>query len=300
MRTPTKRTVALLILAFAWAACAGAEAPSQSLRILLTNDDGHQADGIGALREALEAAGHDVLVVAPAENSSGASASYTSRGKLNWQQVDPRRIAVEGTPADCIRLAVSELLEEPVDLVVSGVNFGQNVGSGTISSGTVGAAMTAASYGIPAIAVSQMVDTADVSETPRFFPDAAALTVALIRSLSDREETRLLPPGMVLNVNHPSREAAEVKGLKLTRQGRSTLFKLAYQEQPDGSFTMSYVPNPAKETVEDADTTALAAGFVTVTPLEGSWTAESAFGARDSLAGVLDTVSVSVGGPARN
>jgi len=292
--------LALVLSIVACAGCAGAEAPSQPLRILLTNDDGHQADGIGILRAALEAEGHDVLVVAPAENSSGGSASYTSRGKLNWQQVDPKRIAVEGTPADCIRLAVSEFLEEPVDLVVSGVNFGQNVGSGTISSGTVGAAMTAASYGIPAIAVSQMVDTEDVSATPGFFPDAASLTVELVRALSGPEGRRTLPPGMALNVNYPSRPAPEVKGLKLTRQGRSTLFKLAYEEQADGSFTMAYVPNPAKETVENADTTALAAGFVTVTPLEGSWTVESAFDAPHSLAEVLESVRVPAVPPVRD
>jgi len=289
-RRPTC-TLALLSLVLVFACCASADAPGRSLRILLTNDDGHEADGIGALRAALEADGHEVIVVAPSENRSGSSTSYTSRGKLTWRQVDPKRIAVDGTPADCIRLAVSTFLEEPVDLIVSGVNFGQNVGSGTISSGTVGAAMVGASYGIPAIAVSQAVDANDIAATTRFFPDAADVTVALIRELMDRNGDRLLPPGMVLNVNHPPRKAADVEGLKLTRQGRSTLYELVYEAQEDGSFSMAYAPNPAKETVDEADTTALAAGFVTVTPLEGSWTVETAFDAPRPLVGVLESVS---------
>ena len=289
------RTLLFLLLVVVSVSCARDESPARSLRILLTNDDGHAADGIGTLRAALEAEGHEVLVVAPAENRSGSSAAYTSRGKLTWRQVDPQRIAVDGTPADCIRLAVTTFLDEPVDLVVSGVNFGQNVGSGTISSGTVGAAMMGASYSIPAIAVSQAVDPNDVSATPRFFPDAAAMTVALVRELADRNEGRLLPPGMVLNVNHPPRKAGDVEGLKLTRQGRSTLYELVYEEQEDGSFTMDYAPNKNPETVDGADTTALAAGFVTVTPLEGSWTADGVFDAPRPLLEVLESVNIPPG-----
>ena len=285
------RLLALALLGLVAACCARADAPGRSLRILLTNDDGHEAPGLRILRAALEADGHDVIVVAPSEEKSGSSVSYTSRGKLSWHQVDPKRIAVDGTPADCIRLAVLVFLEEPVDLVVSGVNFGQNVGSGTISSGTVGAAMTGASFGIPAIAVSQAVDANDLAGTARYFPDAAALTVALIRELADREGERLLPRDMVLNVNHPPRKAADVEGLKLTRQGRSTLYTLVYEEQEDGSLAMAYAPNPVKETVDGADTTALAAGFVSVTPLDGSWTAEGAFDALRPLTEALEAVS---------
>jgi 5'/3'-nucleotidase SurE len=280
-----------LLLVLVAACCASAETPDRSLRILLTNDDGHDAPGLGVLRAALEADGHDVVVVAPSENQSGSSVSYTSRGKLTWHQVDPKRIAVDGTPADCIRLAVSVFLEEPVDLIVSGINFGQNVGSGTVSSGTVGAAITGASYGIPAIAVSQAVDANDLARTVQYFPDAAAMTVALVRELADWNRAPLLPSGTVLNVNHPPRKAADVEGLKLTRQGRSTLYTLVYEEQEDGSLTMDYAPNPAEETVDGADTTALAAGFVTVTPLEGSWTAEGAFDALRPLEGSRRAVS---------
>jgi len=105
-RRPTHALV-LVLLGLVAACCARADAPGQSLRILLTNDDGHEAPGLGVLRAALEADGHDVIVVAPSEDQSGSSVSYTSRGKLTWRKVDPKRTAVDGTPADCIRLAVS-------------------------------------------------------------------------------------------------------------------------------------------------------------------------------------------------
>ena len=227
------RPVLLALLLLLPACCALADDTAEPLDILLTNDDGYDAPGIRILRAALEADGHEVQVIAPAENRSSSSVAISTHGTMTWRQVEPKVIAVDGTPADCVRLAFTVLLDERPDLLISGVNFGQNVGAGTVSSGTVGAAITGASLGVPAIAVSQTVDPNDVRGTVRYFPDAAAVAVALVRELASAGKP-LLPRGMTLNVNHPPRKSVDVEGVKLTRQGRSTLYSVVYEKQGDG------------------------------------------------------------------
>jgi 5'/3'-nucleotidase SurE len=222
----------LAVVLLAGSACAHAE----SLDILLTNDDGYDAPGLRVLRAALVADGHVVSVVAPARNRSGASVSISTEGTLTWREVEPGVVAVEGTPADCVRLALTMLRDSPPDLLVSGINFGQNVGSGTLSSGTVGAALTGASLGVPAIAVSQTVDANDILGTERYFPAAAV--------------------------------------------------------------SLTFAPNAVAETVPDADTTALAEGYVSLTPLDGSWTADGAFENFRNLVKTLDALADSSASPA--
>jgi len=271
------RLLALALGVLVWVASAPALADAveeeSHLRILLTNDDGIGAPGLRILRAALEAAGHDVTVVAPIRDRSGSSVSITTHGKLTLHRIDARAYSVDGTPADCVRLALTLILEEKPELVVAGVNFGQNVGAGTIYSGTVGAAVTAAAMGVPSIAVSQTVDPGDVQQTPRYFPDAAALATELVGLMAERDERPLLPRGVTLNVNHPPLLREARAGVKLTRQGRSTLYELVYARAPDGTIRLSFARNPTPETVPDADTTALAAGYATLTPLDGTWTA---------------------------
>ena len=145
-----------LITAFfiSLASIAPAFASDNSLTILLTNDDGYLSPGIRAMRQALLDQGHEVLMVAPAENQSGSSASIspdgitvTDHGLNVW--------SVEGRPADAVRFGLGQLMaDQPPDLVISGINFGQNVGADVMISGTVGAATTAVRLGIPAIAIS--------------------------------------------------------------------------------------------------------------------------------------------------
>lgn len=274
--TTRRQSILLLGLLLLLAACAKTPEPEPAalgpLRLLLTNDDGVGAPGITALQRVLLAAGHKVVTVAPDGNRSGAGVSLTTNGTLTLREVEPGVYAVGGTPADCVRLALTTLLDEPVDLVVSGVNFGQNVGSGTVSSGTVGAAITAVSLGVPAVAVSQMVDPEDVTRTGRYFPDAAAFTGGLVAALAKWSERPLLPRWTVLNVNHPARLRADVRGVRLTHQGRATLYELDYAPVP-GGYSVSFARSEAEETVPAADTTALDAGYITITPLDGSWTA---------------------------
>jgi 5'/3'-nucleotidase SurE len=270
--------LAVLALAAAFVACGCATPPTPAdvgvrLHILLSNDDGVDAPGLRAMREALHAKGHRVTVVAPSTDRSGSSVSITTHGSLRVREVAPGINAVDGNPADCVRLALATLLDEAPDLVVSGVNFGQNIGAGTVSSGTVGAAITAAALGLPAIAVSQAVDSQNLAATARFFPDAADFAAALIEALLGHEGRELMPRFTVLNVNHPPRHRSEVAGVALTRQGRSTLFELRYEPREDGDIRVSFEPSSDREPVADADTAALGAGYVTITPLDGSWTA---------------------------
>jgi len=270
--------LAALAFAAAFVVCGCATPPALAdegggLHILLSNDDGVDAPGLRTLHEVLRARGHRVSVVAPSADRSGHSVSVTTQGSLRVREVAPGIRAVDGTPADCVRVALTVLLDEAPDLVVSGVNFGQNIGAGTVMSGTVGAAITAAAFGVPAIAVSQAVDAQDLAATARFFPDAAEFAAALIDALLEHEGRGLMPRFTVLNVNHPPRQRSEVAGVKLTRQGRSTLFELRYEPGEDGEIRVSFVPSGSPEPVADADTAALGAGYVTVTPLDGSWTA---------------------------
>lgn len=273
-----QHALAVVALAVAFVACGCSTPPALAdaeggLHILLSNDDGVDAPGLRALHEALRARGHRVSVVAPSVDRSGSSVSVTTHGSLRVHEVAPGIRAVDGTPADCVRVALATLLDEPPDLVVSGVNFGQNIGAGTVSSGTVGAAITAAALGVPAIAVSQAVDAQDLAATADFFPDAAEFAAALIDALLEHEGRGLMPRFTALNVNHPARHRNEVAGVKLTRQGRSTLYELRYEPGDDGGLHVSFAPSRALEPVADADTAALGAGYVTITPLDGSWTA---------------------------
>jgi len=120
------------------------------LRILLTNDDGYQAPGIKAVRTALIEAGHDVVLIAPATQQSGASSSVTSGG-ITFNEEEPGIWAVTGRPADAVRIGIGHIMKDnPPDLVVSGANFGNNSGVDVMISGTVGAALTALQFGFPA------------------------------------------------------------------------------------------------------------------------------------------------------
>jgi 5'/3'-nucleotidase SurE len=277
---PVPRRLLIALPVWLVLACATLSAPVEpaavpSLHILLTNDDGLGAPGIRAMHEALAAAGHRVSVVAPSGNRSGIGVALTMEGTLTYRELSPGVVSVDGTPADCVRLALKVLLDEPVDLVVSGVNFGQNVGDSTASSGTVGAAVTASGLGVPAVAVSQAVDARDVRATARFFPDAAATGADLVGVLA-RGERPLLPPWTALNLNYPARNRAEVAGVRLTRQGRGRLYDLRYEPVAAGTLRVSFARDTAEDPVRDADSTALAAGFVTITALDGSWTAPKA------------------------
>jgi 5'/3'-nucleotidase SurE len=176
--------------------------PAPPLRILLTDDDGADAGGIRAVRAALTRAGHDVTTVAPDGNRSGSGAEVTHDQELQDTD-DPGVRTVHGTPADAVLagLAAMRAAGRPPDLVVSGTNLGRNSGPGITESGTVGAAVTAAHAGLPAIAVStdRAHDEDDCGPT-------AAFVVRLVGALASLRPP--FAPGLVLNVNHPTARAS--------------------------------------------------------------------------------------------
>ena len=171
--------------------------PAGPLRVLLTDDDGWDAGGITAMRAALTDAGYEVTLVAPDGNRSGVGAS--SDGRTELEEKDPGVYSVEGMPVDAVRAGLELMRADPPDLVVSGTNLGHNSGTGVVESGTVGAAVTAALAGVPAIASSthQASSEEDCAAT-------ADYVVRLVKTLGPD----LFAPGIVVNVNYPSGDRA--------------------------------------------------------------------------------------------
>jgi 5'-nucleotidase len=185
-------------------------------RILISNDDGIESHGIKALETIARDLTDDVWVVAPEQEQSGASHSLTTRRPLRMREVARRRYMVDGTPTDCVLIAVKRLLRDrPPDLVLSGINAGSNVGEDLTYSGTVAAAMEATLLGIPAMALSQ--EYRDGQGLPWETGDAFAPEV--IRRL-----LRLpWPDSTLFNINFPAVRPAEVAGFAVTNQGRRAI-----------------------------------------------------------------------------
>lgn len=178
------------------------------MKILLSNDDGYNAPGLICLRDHLRTA-HEVHVVAPERNHSGASNSLTLLRPLRAQTHADGVISVDGTPTDCVHLALSGLLEEQPEMVVSGINNGANLGDDTLYSGTVAAAMEGRHLGYTAIAVSC------TRYNPEHYQTAARVTLRLIEQL----QRDPLPGGTILNVNVPDVPWEALQGYEVTRLG---------------------------------------------------------------------------------
>lgn len=185
-------------------------------RILVTNDDGIAAPGLKLLEEIACGLAADVWVVAPEVEQSGASHSLTTRRPLRLKEIAVRRYAVDGTPTDCVMLAVRHLMKDRApDLVLSGVNAGSNLGEDLTYSGTVAAAMEASLFGLPAIALSQQYH--DGEAIP--WPTAAEFAPGVIRRLCARP----WPEHMLVNINFPAAPPTAVRGIAATSQGRRAL-----------------------------------------------------------------------------
>jgi 5'-nucleotidase len=180
------------------------------MRILLSNDDGYQAPGLVCLAEALGKVA-EVTVVAPERNRSGASNSLTLENPIRAHQAENGFIFVDGTPTDCVHLAITGLLEKEPDMVIAGINAGSNMGDDTLYSGTVAAAMEGRFLGLPAIAIS----LAGGEEFQHF--DTAARFAA---SLVERLKNDPLPVDTILNVNVPDIPWDSLEGFEATRLGR--------------------------------------------------------------------------------
>ena len=232
------------------------------MNILISNDDGYQAPGIVALYEALKDLGR-VEVVAPEQNNSAKSNALTLHSPLYVHQAANGFRYVNGTPADCVHIALTGLLDYRPDLVVSGINNGANMGDDTIYSGTVGAAMEGYLMGIPAIAFSQ-------TERGWKHLDAAAERArALVQSLIQQQRVGTGSPWL-LNVNIPCLPAHQLKPLKVCRLGRRhSAERVITQTSPRGE-TMYWIGSAgaAKDDADGTDFHATLQGHVAMTPLQ--------------------------------
>lgn len=182
-----------------------------AMKILVSNDDGVDAPGIRALAAGLRAAGHEVTVVAPDRDRSGASNSLTLDLPLQAVQLDEGTWRVHGTPTDCVHVAITGMLESDPDIVVSGINNTANLGDDVIYSGTVAAAMEGRFLGLPAVAVSLV--TRD--HKGQHYESAARAAVEIVARL----KADPLPADTILNVNVPDLPWAEIEGFEVTRLG---------------------------------------------------------------------------------
>lgn len=252
-----------------------------SLNILLTNDDGYDEAGIKAVHEALLAAGHDVTLVAPLHNQSGSGMRVSIQGTLDYKEHSAGVWSVDGSPADSVLVGLLHIMQgETPDIVISGANFGPNLGYAS-SSGTVGAATMAMHVGIPAIAVSVGIDAAEYSATPIPFPStfaafdgAAEFTVKLIRDLQDAQEERgnLLPEKAILNVNYPAVIAEEIEGVRVLEATWDAGVRITYEETGEvGQLAVQLqLLDPGAPDVDDGDWQWLSRGYITISVLDGN------------------------------
>ena len=235
------------------------------MRILLTNDDGVYAPGLRAMRKELQKLG-EVTVVAPVGEQSAVGHSITLLTPLITQEVldedqKPMGYAVEGRPADCVKLALLELLKEPPDLIVSGMNAGSNAGINVLYSGTVAAAVEGSFFQITSIAVSLQY----TKPKPLDFPQAAAHAGKVVEQIVRHPLSR----GTLFNVNIPSLDKGPIQGVRVVRQNIAP-YKEKFDRRTDPRGRTYFWSGPdfgCPDPHPDTDETALREGFITVTPL---------------------------------
>jgi len=227
--------------------------------ILLSNDDGIQSEGLMALADALRSVA-DIYTVAPDRAQSSMSHALTLHRPLRVNELGPRRLSVDGTPVDCVKLALTGLLPVRPDLVISGINKGPNLGDDIIYSGTVSAAIEGALLGIPAIAVS-LVTFKDFD-----FRAAAEFTARLVAQVQQNG----IPPKTLLNVNVPSVPKDHLKGWRLTRMGKRHYSENIVErvDPRGGKYYWIGGDDLGFAQEEGTDCMSVHDGFISVTPLQ--------------------------------
>ena len=257
------------------------------MRILVSNDDGVDAPGIRILAVGLREAGHEVLVVAPDRDRSGASNSLTLDMPIRVVRQDERTWRVHGTPTDCVHVAITGMLELEPDIVVSGINNTANLGDDVIYSGTVAAAMEGRFLGLPAVAMSLV--TAD--HKGMHYETAARAAVEIVARL----RADPLPADTILNVNVPDLPWGEIAGFEVTRLGnRHRAEACTQQEDPRGrQWWWIGAAGPEQDAGPGTDFHAVRRGCISITPIHvdltryqaleqvASWVGGLAAGLRD-------------------
>ncbi|MRN66697.1 5'/3'-nucleotidase SurE [Brucella sp. 10RB9213] len=240
------------------------------MRILLTNDDGIHAEGLAVLERIARKLSDDVWVVAPETDQSGLAHSLTLSEPLRLRQIDARHFALRGTPTDCVIMGVRHVLPGAPDLVLSGVNSGANMADDVTYSGTVAGAMEGTLLGVRAIALSQEYEYAgDRRIVP--WETAEAHAPELIGRLMEAS----WPEGVLLNLNFPNCAPEEVKGVRVTAQGKLS-HDARLDERRDGRgfpyFWLHFGRGKAP-VADDSDIAAIRSGCISVTPLHLDLTA---------------------------
>lgn len=233
------------------------------MRILLTNDDGIQAEGLQLLEQIAKSISKDVWVVAPEIEQSGASHSLSLHAPVRVKEYGPKRFSVTGTPTDCVLLATQTIMpkEKPPALVLSGINRGSNVGDDITYSGTVAGAMEACLLGIPAIALSQLF----YDHKAIHWEAAAKFAPDLIKKLAHTK----LPDGSFWNLNFPACAPAKVKGVRTVPQGKR-FTQVALTRRMDPKHRPYYWIGGERDNAaaKGTDVEILEKGYITLTPLK--------------------------------
>jgi 5'-nucleotidase len=244
------------------------------MRILLTNDDGINAPGLKVLEAIAAALSDDVFVVAPETDQSGVAHSFSLSDPLRLRHIGPRHFAVRGTPTDCVIMGVRKIIaNHRPDLILSGVNRGQNVAEDVTYSGTIAAAIEASLIGIPSIALSQAFGGAEADRTLHW---ECAQTHA--PSLVEKILKTGIAPGTLVNVNFPACPPERVAGIAVTHQGRRDVDLMRVEERRDGRGNPYYwlMFQKGDFTPEvGSDLAALADNKISVTPLRPDLTDEA-------------------------
>ena len=235
-------------------------------RLLLTNDDGVDAEGLAILQEIAADLCDDIWTVAPLTEQSGAGHSLTLTEPLRLRRVGEQQFAVRGTPTDCVIMGMNYLMKDKrPTLVLSGVNRGANLAEDVTYSGTVAGAMEGTNAGVASIALSQVRVR---GERKTSFDAARALAPDLIRKLVRAG----WPPGVLININFPALAVEDIKGVRITRQGHQDLAMLSVNKHKDPrGFSYYWISNSArgqKTGDEDDDLLAIREGWISVTALK--------------------------------
>ncbi len=249
------------------------------MRILVSNDDGYQAPGIRRLADELARIA-EITVVAPDRDRSGASNSLTLDLPIRALEVETGIYRVEGTPTDCVHLAVTGLLDKEPDMVVSGINAGSNMGDDILYSGTVAAATEGRFLGLPAIAISLC------EQAPKHYETAAVVASLLVKKLL-RDP---LPADTILNVNVPDLPWARLRGFEATRLGQRHRAENAIRSLDPRERPIYWIGPPGSEqdAGEGTDFHAVRNGYVSITPIQVDLTRYEAL---DKIAGWVHGLS---------
>ena len=227
-------------------------------RILISNDDGIDATGIKILCEIASHLSNDIWVIAPSENRSGASRSITLRHDVLIEEMAPKTFKCSGTPSDCIIFGMSQILDFPPNLVLTGINHGMNVADDVLYSGTVAGAMEASLLGVPAIALSQRHGRDD----PIDYAASSLYGTKVIRHILDMG----IPQRTVMNVNFPTTKPTEIKGMKAAYLDRHKLGDVIVSGEAPNHYRLGPLHSDPK-TSPGSDRAVLNDGWISLTPL---------------------------------